>query len=427
MNGAGKLALYTLGCKLNQAESDALKQEFELRGWEIVPWRSPADLTIINTCTVTNQADAKSRNIIRQAVASSPKGKIAVIGCFAQLNSKAVEAIPGVHLILGTHEKNRLFDYLPHLKEKPLIVLDQAVSQYEESSFTSSSSRTRAFLKIQDGCDYHCRYCIIPQARGPALSRSFESSLTEAAKLVQQGYKELILTGINLGTYSYQGKKLLDILRELTQIEGLERLRISSVEINTIDDEMLNFLSENHKIMPHLHLPLQSGCDATLQRMGRRYSTALFREKIEALRRKIPDIGLGTDLIVGLPGETDEEFAATESFIREMAFAYLHIFRYSIRKNTAAATMPDQIDERVKKDRAARMKMLSQRLRTAFAEKMIGKSMDILWEEAKNGHLSGWTPNYIRIQAPGAEDLINTIQKTSIKSARNGQLWGELI
>jgi threonylcarbamoyladenosine tRNA methylthiotransferase MtaB len=427
MKKAAKLAIYTLGCKLNQAESDALREEFERQGWESVSWRTPADLTVINTCTVTNQADAKCRNIIRQAVAASPAGKIAVIGCFAQVNAEAVKAIPGVDIILGVHEKSHLYQYFSELEEKSLIKLDQPLSQYEESTFISSSSRTRAFLKIQDGCDYHCRYCIIPQARGGALSRRFSSAIQEAQKLVQQGFKELVLTGINLGTYHDKGQNLLDILKALTKIEGLERLRISSVEINTIDDAMIHLIAENQKIMPHLHLPLQSGSDDTLQRMGRRYDTGLFREKIAALRAKIPDIGLGTDLIVGFPGETDAEFAATEAFIREIGFSYLHIFRYSKRKNTPAAEMPNQIDERVKKERAAEMKKLSQKLRSAFAEKMVNQRVAVLWEEENNGRLSGWTPNYLRIHAAGTEEHINKIKQTEIKSAKNGQLWGEIL
>lgn len=422
------VSFYTLGCKLNQSETDALRQEFIKRGYIAVPFKDSADLTVINTCTVTNQADAKSRNIIRQAVKASPSGKIAVVGCYSQVSSTDLAQIPGVHLILGTREKFKIFDHLHDLREtQPLIFLDEDHQKYEETTFLSSGSRTRAFLKIQDGCDYHCTYCIIPTARGSAQSRKFENGLQEAKDLVSKGFKELILTGINLGTYQDGEKGLTEFIQSLEKIEGLERIRISSIEVNTLSDDLVRYISKSQKVMPHFHLPLQAGSDYILKPMGRKYRCQEFKEKVYRIRALTPDASIGTDIIVGFPGETDELYQETLAFLKEISFSYMHIFRYSIRKNTPAEKLENQVNEAVKKARAQELKQLSQRFRERYALQFLDKTVNVLWEISENGTISGWSPHYVRVTAPGSSDWINTISDVMAAKSMNGQLLGRIM
>ena len=432
---AKSVSFFTLGCKLNKAESDSLEREFVRKGYTVVPFRQEADVTIVNTCTVTNQADAKGRNIIRQAVKASPHGKLAVIGCYSQINSEEISKIPGVDIILGSKEKFHLFEHLDKFeisKEKPVIILDNKNTRnnYPETLFETSTSRTRAFLKIQDGCSYFCSYCIIPLARGNSSSRNFSTIIDESKSLIKRGYKEIVLTGVNIGTYNYEDHNLLSLLKAIDQLKGDFRLRISSIEINTLSDEILKYFTESTHLLPHFHLPLQSGSDSILKTMKRKYLTEDYRQKVLKIRELFPDASIGGDIICGFPGENDSLFEETRKFVEEIGFSYLHLFRYSQRKNTPAAIMEDQVKETEKKERCALLKELGQQSKQAYLEKFKDKNVRVLWERLNNESLKGLNDHYVPVKLQNSknrEDLINTFSTVRILKHKANELIGELI
>jgi len=427
-NGKKKASLYTLGCKLNQSETNAIQREFTQRDYDILPFGEPADISVINTCTVTNQADSKSRSAVRKAVKASPDGRVVVTGCYAQIRPDEVEAIEGVNLILGTAEKHHLFDYLDQTndREEPLIFVDECgeVDSYDESLFVSSSSRTRAFLKVQEGCNYYCSYCIIPFARGKARSRSYENAIDEAKRLVDEGFREIVLTGINVGTYRYQNGRIYllhNLLSGLSDIDGLERIRVSSIEPNTVTDELLYLVKERENICPHLHVPFQSGSDTILASMQRKYKYKEYLEVMQRIAAILPDAAIGTDIIVGHPGEAEAEFQETEKRVAELPFTYLHVFRYSPREGTVAARMTDQVPEPVKKERSAVLRKIGIKKKQKYAQRFVGQTLPVLIEsQQEDGTYSGLTPNYLRVSfSPNGTNfpLNNSIEKVSNKKS----------
>ncbi len=424
---------HTLGCKLNQAETDSISAAFKARGYTIVTSRHPADLSVINTCTVTNDADSKSRQAIRAAIKTSPAGRVVVIGCYAQIKPDELQAIDGVDMILGTREKFNLLNYISELElerpEEPLVYVDSTGEEieYSESPFISTTSRTRAYLKIQEGCDYYCSYCIIPFARGKARSRRLQECLEEARKLVDNGYKEIILTGINIGTWNEDRLVLADLLEQLSGLPDLERIRISSIEPNTTDDRLLKLVSERSNICPHLHIPLQSGSPTVLERMRRKYTLSDYLKLADRISAISPGIAWGTDIIAGFPGETEAEFTQTINIINRLPFTYLHVFRYSSRDGTIASKLSDPVDFHSIKKRAAALRELGARKKLAYQRKFLGTIQPVLFETAyRDGNVSGNTPNYIRVRVPGDDDLSNSIRNVRLIEDQQSFVCGEI-
>ncbi len=428
-----KISFHTLGCKLNQAETDALSTEFSKAGYEIVPFRQASDVTVINTCTVTNEADSKSRQAIRTAVRSSPEGRIVAMGCYAQISPRELAGIEGVDLILGTGEKYRLLDHLKQLEagkpEQPLMMISSTgeEAEYDQATFISATGRTRAYLKIQEGCNYFCSYCIIPFARGRARSSKLENAVTEARQLVENGFKELVLTGINIGTWDDGDYTLEDILEELSAVPGLARLRISSIEPNTISNRLLELVAGKENICNHLHVPLQSGADSVLERMQRKYTMQDYYHLVERIDKTGGNIALGTDLITGFPGETEAEFTATIEAVTALPFTYLHIFRYSRRDGTVAARLPLPVDYHVAKKRAAILREIGQKKKAEFARRFCGIIQPVLFEKRrKDGLFSGMTDRYIRVLVPSDRDLTNQILPVKLEQEVRGEGLGKL-
>jgi threonylcarbamoyladenosine tRNA methylthiotransferase MtaB len=421
----------TLGCKLNQSETDALQAQFTQRGYQVLPFGSQADLTVINTCTVTNEADGKSRAAIRQAIRSSRQGRLVVTGCYAQVSPEALQAIEGVDLILGSDEKYRLFDHLEKIKdgklEKPSVFVNDygELSTVSESGFVAATDRTRAFLKIQDGCNFSCSYCIIPFARGRARSRSFQETIDEAKQLVDQGYRELVLTGVNLGTYKWlkegRHQKFVDLVDVLQNISGLSRIRISSIEPNTVTEELLQLMSQSQVVCPHLHIPLQAGSDEVLKGMNRCYTTEEFSGLMELFQKHLPQAALGTDVIVGFPGESDDFFAEGVDFIQCQPFTYLHVFRYSPRQGTMATRLKDPVPVSVAKKRSHLLQEVSSKLKTNFAQTFLGREEPVLFEEKNDkGAYTGYTPHYLRVATISKTDLTNQIVPVQLNQFTKG-------
>jgi len=427
------VSFYTLGCKLNQAETNSLRTRFVEKGYKVVQFKTPADLTIINTCTVTNSADSKSRQIIRNAIKSSPSGRIIVVGCYSQVNPKELRNIEGVDMILGTHEKYKIFDFLNELDEgklnEPLIYVGDSdeIESYDETPFISSTGRTRAFLKVQEGCDYFCSYCIIPFARGRARSRKLNDCVNESKKFVDQGYKEVILTGINIGTWNENSLRISDLLDKLSQINGLSRIRVSSIEPNTVTTDLLHLVNERKNIYNHLHIPLQSGSNTVLERMGRKYRIDEYIQLCDRIQNIVPNIGLGTDIITGFPGESDKEFQETMDFISKFPFSYLHIFRYSERNGTVASKMPFKIDQELKKKRSKILHEIGKKKKTSYADKFQNSTQEVLFEMSKNGFSTGMTSNYIRIGVSSSRNFTNTIQSVKLIENSESFIKGEII
>ncbi|NQT98269.1 MAG: tRNA (N(6)-L-threonylcarbamoyladenosine(37)-C(2))-methylthiotransferase MtaB [Candidatus Marinimicrobia bacterium] len=415
------VSFHTLGCKLNQAETDAIAADFKSQGYKIVPFRKVADLIVINTCTVTDKADSKSRQMIRNAIKASPRGRIVAMGCYAQIRPEELSAIDGIDMVLGTNEKYHLLQFLKELESgnhaEPLVYVNDIgdITSYHESPFISTTGRTRAYLKIQEGCDYYCSYCIIPFARGKARSRPFYDCLNEARSLVEKGYRELILTGINVGTWHEDDRQLADLLDGLSSVAGLERIRVSSIEPNTVSERLLEMVAERDNICPHLHIPLQSGSPAVLRRMRRKYLLQDYYGLAERIAKIAPDIAWGTDIITGFPGETEDEFQQTISAIQELPFTYLHIFRYSERYGTIASKLPGKVDFQVKKKRAVILRELSTKKKRKYIQKYIGRDQLVLFETTDTqGLFTGMTPNYIRVKVESDQALTNTIQTVKI-------------
>jgi threonylcarbamoyladenosine tRNA methylthiotransferase MtaB len=404
----------TLGCRLNQSETDAIEAKFRERNYTVVPFGETADLTIINTCTVTNEADRAGRYEIRKAVRFSRKGRIVVTGCYAQIKPEEIRTIDGVDLILGNQEKYKIFDYLDRLEkgkeEEPLVFVTDSrkLDSIAADGFVSAASRTRAFLKIQDGCDYYCSFCIIPFARGRARSRPFYEALDEAKKLADLGYREIVLTGVNIGTYCSEEngrpRRFVDLVDRLQQIGGLARLRISSIEPNTVTDSLLMLMGRSKVICPHLHIPIQSASDALLSAMRRKYRRARIERLMDKIKTMIPEAGVGTDIIIGFPDETEERFEETLRFVETAGFSYLHIFPFSPRDGTPAAKLANAVPLDVIRRRAGALRAVSKKLRADFASRFVGRTLSVLFEEPDGDLQAGYTPNYIRVRVRSNTD-----------------------
>ena len=388
-----KIAFYTLGCKVNQSDTASMEGIFRRAGYEVVDFGSPADVYLINTCVVTNTGQRKSRQIINRAVRHNPLSLIVVTGCYPQTAPEEVRAIAGVDVIIGNQERARIVELVEQaLENKQTEILDNVQkmtvdTKFEELGVGTETDKTRAFLKIQEGCNQYCTYCIIPYARGPLRSRSLESIRSEVAKLVEAGYKEVVLIGIHLGCYgkelAKEGKHitLYDAVQAVLSVEGMCRVRLGSLESVEVEPRLLELMANEPRLCKHLHLPLQSGCDKILQAMHRPYDTARFTQLLQQIRAQVPDVAITTDIIVGFPGETEEDFATTLAFAEKCGFAKMHIFPYSKRKGTPAEKMPNQVDEAVKSERAARLAEVDEKLHQAMLQQMVGKTEEVLFEQ----------------------------------------------
>jgi len=430
-----KAAFYTLGCKVNQYETEAMTESFENAGYEIVDYSEFADVYIINTCTVTNMGDRKSRQIIRRAREKNPEALVAVVGCYSQIAPGEVLEIPEVSLVVGTDERSRmveLVEYAMEKEEKLNMVNDiMKVKEFEEMSIKSYKSRTRAFLKIQEGCDQYCTYCIIPYARGHIRSRKPDSIIAEVKELAENGFREIVLTGIHVASYGKDlgNTSLIDIIEKVHEIDGIRRIRMSSVDPNVMTDGFIERLSRLPKICRHFHLSLQSGCDETLKRMNRKYTTGEYRRVVEKLREVFADVAITTDLIVGFPGETEEEFQKTVDFVEEIAFSAMHVFKYSQRTGTPAAKYENQIKPQVKDSRSKVITAIAQKNEEKFKKAFIGRSKPVLYEQPFDGQKSlfeGLTDNYIRVVSESREDIKGKIIETVLAELKEDYMTGRI-
>lgn len=409
-----KVAIYTLGCKVNLYESEVIMNSFKKSGYEIVDFEDDADIVIINTCTVTNTSDKKSRNIIRQAVKKHENAVIVVMGCYSQVRSADIKEIDGVDIIIGNTKKSKVVSLVEeYLKNKKSITeIDNIMhTDFEAMELDTFETRTRAFVKIQDGCNNFCSYCIIPYSRGNIRSKEKDDVVSEIKCLVKNGYKEVVLTGIHTGHYGKDkyDYDFSDLLSELCEIDNLKRIRISSIEITELDSKFIDVLKNNKVIVNHMHIPLQSGCDKTLKEMNRKYDTKYYLDKINLIRSIRPNISITTDLIVGFPNETEEDFNNTLSFLRKVKFSKIHVFPYSRRKGTKADLMDNQIDEQTKHKRVKEVLKLSEELEIEYMNKFINTDVLVLIEKYENGIISGHTENYIPVKANGVESDINEL------------------
>ena len=435
-----KIAFYTLGCKVNQSDTASMEGIFRKAGYEVVDFGSPADVYLINTCVVTNTGQRKSRQIINRAVRHNPLSLIVVTGCYPQTAPEEVRAIAGVDVIIGNQERARIVELVEQaLENKQTEILDNVQkmtvdTKFEELGVGTETDKTRAFLKIQEGCNQYCTYCIIPYARGPLRSRSLESIRSEVAKLVEAGYKEVVLIGIHLGCYgkelAKEGKHitLYDAVQAVLSVEGMCRVRLGSLESVEVEPRLLELMANEPRLCKHLHLPLQSGCDKILQAMHRPYDTARFTQLLQQIRAQVPDVAVTTDIIVGFPGETEEDFATTLAFAEKCGFAKMHIFPYSKRKGTPAEKMPNQVDEAVKGERAARLAAVDEKLHQAMLKQMVGKTEEVLFEQPVDAvHMEGLCGPYLRVVVPGTSELANTIAQVKITGIVDDWLTGEIV
>lgn len=421
-----KVAFYTLGCKLNFSETDTIKRSFEAENFKSVSFDEYADIYVINTCSVTENADKKFKNYVKKAQKKNPNAFVAAVGCYAQLKPEELAAVDGVDLVLGTKEKFQLTSYLNDLTKNEFGQVHAC--EIEESDFYVGSyaigGRTRAFLKVQDGCDYKCTYCTIPLARGISRSDTLERVLKNAAEISSKGIKEIVLTGVNIGDYGkgeFGNKKHLhtffDLVQALDKVEGISRLRISSIEPNLLKNDVIDFVSQSRSFVPHFHIPLQSGSDVLLKLMKRRYLTDLYTERVRQIKSVMPDACIGVDVIVGFPGETDEHFLETYRYLSELGVSYLHVFTYSERENTEAIDMDGVVPQEVRTKRSKMLRGLSLKLRHAFYESQLGSERNVLFEgENKKGYIHGFTENYVKVKAPWDPSLVNTMHKVILKS-----------
>ena len=431
-----KIAFYTLGCKVNQADTASMEEIFRKAGYEIVPFNQAADVYLINTCVVTNNGQRRSRQIINRAVRHNPLSLTVVTGCYPQTAPEEVKAIEGVDVIIGNQERGRIVELVETaLNEKRTEILDNVQkmtvdTKFEELGAGTETDKTRAFLKIQEGCNQYCTYCIIPYARGPLRSRSLENIKAEVAKLVAAGYKEVVLIGIHLGCYGKeQGGEvtLYDAVLAALSVEGLKRLRLGSLESVEVDPRILDLMEVDSRLCRHLHLPLQSGCDKILQAMHRPYDTARYGELLRNIKAQLPDIAITTDIIVGFPGETEDDFAETMRFAEECGFAKMHIFPYSKRKGTPAEKMPNQIIEAVKEERAARLGALDEKMFHACLENAVGTESEVLFEQpVDDEHVEGLISSYQRVIVKAPVNLCGEIAKVKIVGVQEDFLVGEL-
>lgn len=420
-----KVAFYTLGCKLNFAETSTISRSFETSGYQKVDFEDKADIYVINTCSVTENADKQFKTIVRKALQKNPEAFVAAVGCYAQLQPKELAEVKGVDLVLGAKEKFNLTHYLHDLIKNRQTEIHAC--EIDEADFYVGSyaigDRTRAFLKVQDGCDYKCTYCTIPLARGLSRSDSLENVLNKAAEISAKGIKEIVLTGVNIGDYGkgeFGNKKhehtFLDLVKTLDQVNGIERLRISSIEPNLLNDEIIEFVSKSRTFVPHFHIPLQSGSNEILKKMRRRYLRELYAERVYKIKQLMPDACIGVDVIVGFPGETEAQFLETYEFLVALPVSYLHVFTYSERPNTPAFEMENIVHKGIRHKRSKMLRWLSAKKRRAFYDSQLGKTKTVLFEgENKNGYLHGFTENYVKVKTPWHPDLVNTLYQVVLR------------
>jgi len=398
------VAFYTLGCKLNFSETSTISRLFENEGFRKVNFEEGADIYVINTCSVTDNADKKCRRVVKEAKKFANDPYIIIMGCYAQLKPQEIATIPGVDAVLGAAEKFRIFDYLKDFKKSnsPTVLASPISEANSYHQAFSINDRTRTFLKVQDGCDYSCSFCTIPLARGKSRSDTMENILKNAREIASQGVKEIVLTGVNTGDYGLiENKRIyrfIDLIRELDKIEGIERFRISSIEPNLLTDEIIDFVSKSDRFVPHFHIPLQSGSNNILKLMRRRYLRELYMDRVNKIREVMPNACIGVDVIVGFPGETELEFKTSYEFINELDVSYLHVFTYSERANTLAIDMPGSIPVKIRNERSKMLRNLSFKKRHKFYEENIGRNEIVLFEhDIENGRMHGFTRNYIRV------------------------------
>ena len=426
MNAKKKVSFYTLGCKLNFSETSTIARDFENENFTRVDFSESADVYVINTCSVTENADKRFKSIVRQSQKVNPEAFVIAIGCYAQLQPKQLADVDGVDLVLGATEKFKITDYLNNLTKNDIGAIHSC--EIEDADFYVGSysfgDRTRAFLKVQDGCDYKCTYCTIPLARGISRSDTLKNVLSNAREITQKGIKEIVLTGVNIGDYGkgeFGNKKhehtFFELVQALDTVEGLERVRISSIEPNLLKDETIDFVAQSDNFVPHFHIPLQSGSNELLKLMRRRYMKALYVDRVARIKQKMPNACIGVDVIVGFPGETDELFLETYEFLNHLDVSYLHVFSYSERPNTVAATMEAKVPKAVRTKRSKMLRGLSVKKRRAFYESQLGTVQNVLFEsENKEGYIHGFTRNYVKVKAPWNPELVNTIHDVYLKA-----------
>ena len=416
-----KVAFYTLGCKLNYSETSTIGRLFQKAGFDTVDFTDTPDVFVINTCSVTEHADKKCRKVVKEALKISPAAYVTIVGCYAQLKPQEIAEIPGVDMVLGAAEKFLIVDHIQDLTKNPkALVYNQPVS--EVNQFVSSYSfgdRTRTFLKVQDGCDYSCTFCTIPLARGASRSDTIEHVIEQAKEIVASGIKEIVLTGVNLGDFGIrEGKRedrFFDLVQALDNVEGLDRIRISSIEPNLLSDEVIEFVAGSKRFVPHFHIPLQSGSNKILGLMRRRYKRELYADRVAKIKQLMPDCCIGVDVIVGFPGESREDFLDTYNFLNELDISYLHVFTYSERENMPAAEMPGSVPGSARADRSKMLHILSEKKRRGFYDSQLNKAAEVLFEaDIKDGYMHGFTRNYVKVRAKYDPVLVNEMKKVQL-------------
>ncbi len=429
-----EVAFYTLGCKVNQYDTEAMMNKFEQVGYKIVDFKEEADVYIINTCTVTHQGASKSRNITRRAKRRNPDAIVAMVGCYPQVDTKEVMEIAEVDVVVGTKGRSKIVEFIERaIKSKKTINFVQEINEedsFEDSSIEESKERTRATIKIQEGCDQFCSYCIIPYARGALRSRGLADVKAEVKRVAEHGFEEIVLAGIHLGQYgkNKDGLDLVTLIKEILVIEGIKRIRLSSIEGTEVSDELIDLIAESDKLCRHLHLPLQSGSDKILAAMNRPYNIKEFKEMVHKIRAKVPEIAITTDVIVGFPGESEEDFLETYRVVKELEFSDLHIFKYSKRSGTPAAGFTNQVHSKVKKERSSKLRGLAEELRQAYQIRFVGQRLGVLLEmvrDSSTGLLTGLTDNYLRVLVDGSDELLGELVETKLLE-KKGKLLGYL-
>lgn len=430
-----KVAFYTLGCKVNQYDTHAMMEQFLDAGYEIVDFEDFAHVYIVNTCTVTNMSDRKSRQMLRRAHRTNPEAIIGAVGCYAQRVADELLTIPGIKLVLGNRDRHNIVDYIERIEKTgiPINGVADVMKEgiFEETPISSYSERTRAVIKVQEGCNQFCTYCIIPYARGPIRSRSLEDIVAEVKRLADAGYREIVLTGIHITSYGRDtgDVDLITLIEDIHDIEGIERIRLGSLEPNYIDSEFIKRICNLPKMCPHYHISLQSGSDSTLKRMGRRYTSSEYRDIVKNLRKANPDVSITTDVMVGFPGETDSEFNETYDFVEDISFSKIHVFQYSPREGTPAANFPDQVQSKVKAARSEKLIELGKRLEEQFMNKFLGREEKVLFEQLTTGSrdmYEGYTENYIKVTASSQSDIQNQIVPTLLERVKGESIIGSI-
>ncbi|RKR83157.1 threonylcarbamoyladenosine tRNA methylthiotransferase MtaB [Mucilaginibacter gracilis] len=417
-----KVAFYTLGCKLNYSETSTIGRLFNKAGFDTVDFTDTPDVFVINTCSVTDNADKKCKKIVKEALKISPNAYVTIVGCYAQLKPQEIADIPGVDMVLGAAEKFNIVEHITDLTKKPkALVYNQPVTEANQfvASYSFGDNRTRTFLKVQDGCDYSCTFCTIPLARGSSRSDTVESVITQAHEIAASGVKEIVLTGVNIGDYGIRDgqrqDKFIDLVKAVDEVEGIDRIRISSIEPNLLTDEIIAFVAHSKRFVPHFHIPLQSGSNKILSLMRRRYKRELYVDRVTQIKQLMPDCCIGVDVIVGFPGETREDFIDTYNFLNELDISYLHVFTYSERENTLAAEMSGKIPGSTRAERSKMLHILSDKKRRAFYQSQLGKHVEILFErDITDGYMHGFSRNYVKVKTKYDPILVNELKAVQL-------------